>query len=60
MSLLIIFGGEENHKRQKERDELKKKLSDENGVKLVYINYWEDITPELVRHKIEEIQQLKA
>lgn len=49
-----IFGGKENFEKQKERDVLKKKLSDENGIKLVYINYWEDITAELIREKVEE------
>lgn len=48
-----IFGGENSFKRQKERDNLKMKLSKENGVKLVYINYWEDITPELIRERVE-------
>ena len=51
-----IFGGKENFEKQKERDVLKKKLSDENGIKLVYINYWEDITAELIRKKVEESQ----
>lgn len=44
-----IFGGKDNFEKQKKRDVLKKKLSDENGIKLVYINYWEDITAELIR-----------
>lgn len=48
------FGGEENHKRQVERDKLKKELSDTNGVHLVYVNYWEDIMPTLIRSKVEE------
>jgi len=48
------FGGEENHKKQKQRDQLKAELSKENGVKLVYINYWESITPELVKQRVEQ------
>ena len=48
------FGGAENFKQQQERDKLKAKLSKENGVKLVYINYWESITPDLVRQRVEE------
>ncbi|MCL2847553.1 MAG: hypothetical protein FWE13_02220 [Firmicutes bacterium] len=52
-----IFGGEKNFATQKERDELKLKLSKENDVKLVYINYWEDISLELIREKIERIKQ---
>lgn len=47
------FGGEENYNKQKERDKLKLLKSMENGVKLVYVNYWEDITPELIRKKVE-------
>ena len=49
-----IFGGQESFERQKTRDALKRKLSEENGVKLVYINYWDDITPELIKERIEE------
>ena len=48
------FGGIENFLKQHERDEIKAKRSIENGVKLIYINYWEDITPDLIRSKIEE------
>lgn len=48
-----IFGGQESFERQKTRDALKRKLSEENGVKLVYINYWDDITPELIKERIE-------
>ena len=43
-----FFGGLEAFKELQERDTLKAKLSIENGVKLVYINYWEEITPELI------------
>lgn len=35
------------YERQKQRDEEKVALSKANGIKLVYINYWEEITPEL-------------
>lgn len=48
-----FFGGKENYERQHERDLLKAKLSKENGVDLIYINYWEDITPDLIKNKIE-------
>ena len=47
------FGGEENFLKQKERDELKAKRSAAHGVKLIYVNYWEDLTPDLIRGKIE-------
>ena len=49
-----FFGGEEGYKKTFERDKLKRKLSEENGVKLIYINYWEDVNSELIRTKIEQ------
>ena len=50
------FGGKEAYERQKQRDEEKAALSKMNGIKLVYINYWEEITPELIRMKIEDAE----
>ena len=50
-----IFGGEEHFKDQVYRDRLKKELSDKNGVKLVYINYYEDISPDFIKSRIEEL-----
>ena len=50
-----FFGGEEGYKKTVERDKLKRKLSEENGIKLVYINYWEDVTIDLIKEKIESI-----
>lgn len=47
------FGGMDNFLKQQERDKLKAKLSEENGIRLIYVNYWEDITPELIKTKIE-------
>ena len=47
------FGGKEHFEKQQERDKLKAELSKENGVRLVYINYWEDITPALIRSRID-------
>ena len=49
-----IFGGEEGFKRQMERDQIKANLSKAHGVKLVYINYWEEISVELIKKKIDE------
>lgn len=49
-----IFGGRDSFEKQKERDSLKQQLSRENGVKLVYINYWEDITPDLIKKRVED------
>ena len=51
------FGGHEAFERQKQRDKEKATLSKANGIKLVYINYWEEITPELIRMKIEEVEK---
>ena len=52
------FGGEEHFARQVERDKLKKELSQENGIKLIYVNYWDDITPQTIREKIEKVLRL--
>ncbi len=48
-----IFGGEESFRRQKERDEIKQQLSQEHGIKLVYISYWDDITVNLIKERVE-------
>lgn len=48
------FGGKENFEKQQERDKLKAERSRENGIKLVYINYWESITPSLIKERVEE------
>ncbi len=48
------FGGQEAFERVQQRDKEKRMLSEAQGISLVYINYWEDVTPELVRSKIEE------
>ena len=50
-----FFGGEEGYKKTVERDKLKRKLSEENGIKLVYINYWEDVTIDLIKERIESV-----
>lgn len=56
-----FFGGEVSHEKQVERDRLKRQLSADNGVRLIYVNYWEDITPSLIREKIEKsLQQEKV
>jgi len=50
---IAFFGGEEAFNDLKKRDEQKKELSVKNGVTLVYINYWEEITETLIMEKIE-------
>lgn len=47
-----IFGGEEHFKNQVVRDKLKQELSRKNGVTLIYINYWEDISSDLIKDKV--------
>lgn len=49
-----IFGGEENFIKQQERDKLKKELSEKNNVELIYVNYWEDITTDLIKQKLKD------
>lgn len=46
------FGGKEHYEKQQERDKLKLELSNRNGIKLVYINYWDNITPDLIIERI--------
>ena len=48
------FGGKESFEKQQKRDEIKKYLSKKNKIKLIYVNYWEDITPKLILKKLEE------
>ena len=47
-----FFGGEEHFRDQVRRDKLKQKLSIENNVDLIYINYWENISIDLIKQKI--------
>ena len=49
-----FFGGQEHFEQQVKRDERKKWLSEQNGIKLVYINYDEDISEELIKQRVEE------
>ncbi len=51
-----IFGGETSYISQKARDELKRQLSMKNNIKLVYINYWEDISIRLIREKVNQLK----
>ena len=47
-----FFGGKSSFEKLKIRDKEKAALSSKNGIKLVYINYWEDITPELIIERV--------
>lgn len=53
-----FFGGKESFIELTQRDKEKAKLSIKNGVRLVYINYWEEITPSLVVERIESALKL--
>lgn len=50
-----FFGGAENYTQTVARDKLKQQLSEQNSIKIVYINYWEDINEELIKTKINEV-----
>ena len=47
------FGSQESFDRQKIRDNEKRILSEKHGIKLVYINFNENVTPELIKTRIE-------
>jgi len=49
-----FFGGEKHFQEQVARDRLKKKLSEENGVTLIYVNYDEDVSIELIKEKVAQ------
>lgn len=49
-----FFGGEEGFEQTQKRDREKISLSKEHGIKLVYINYWEEINESLLKTRIEE------
>lgn len=46
------FGGRQHFEAQRQRDILKKELSEQNGVTLIYINYNEDISKGLIIEKM--------
>lgn len=54
------FGGEEHFEEQRKRDDLKLKLSEENGIILIYVNYWEDITANLIKEKVVDAFKQKG
>ena len=54
-----FFGGKEGFEGLKMRDAEKMVLSKKHGVKLVYINYWEEVNEALVRRRIEDAIETK-
>ncbi|MDX5710309.1 hypothetical protein SIK47_04130, partial [Clostridioides difficile] len=49
-----FFGGNEALEKNKLRDKKKKKLCDENNVKIIYWNYDEPITTVVLKKKLKE------
>lgn len=49
-----IFGGKDHFESQVIRDKIKLQLSKDNGIALAYINYWEDISIDLIKKRVEE------
>lgn len=52
-----FFGGQKAFENTIQRDKLKKELSIQNNVHLIYINYWEDINEDLIKNKLAPIFQ---
>lgn len=50
-----FFGGQESFEKTIVRDKLKKELSEKNNIKLIYINYWENVSLSFIKEKIEKI-----
>ncbi|SFQ60977.1 hypothetical protein [Streptococcus equinus] len=48
-----FFGGEESYIKTVNRDKEKLKLSKENGISVIYFNYWESINKETLLKKLE-------
>ena len=49
------WGGRTSLEQVMQRDKRKKRLCDENNIKLVYIYYYEEVSRELVENKIKMI-----
>lgn len=47
-----FFGGKESFEDTKRRDKEKLKISVANGVNLIYVNYWEEISDELIKNRV--------
>ena len=52
-----FFGGKDGFEKQQWRDKQKLKLSIENHITLVYINYWDDLNIQLIQQRIKEAQR---
>ncbi len=49
-----FFGGEEGYKRNQERDARKLKLCKKSGISLIYFNYDEEVTEDLVKKRVDQ------
>jgi hypothetical protein len=49
-----LFGGEEGFARARERDELKRRLCEENGVTVVYVSHGEPLTLPYIRRRLQK------
>ena len=49
-----FFGGTDSFVKTQQRDKEKKELSEKHGIKLVYINFDEPITIDLIKSRVEE------
>ena len=49
-----LFGGEKAFEENKKRDQRKLELSKKNGIELIYIKYWEDVTVNLIKEKLDK------
>ena len=49
-----FFGGQKHFEEQTKRDEIKRNKSEENNIILIYVNYWEDISLDLIKNKVAE------
>lgn len=54
-----FFGGKEAFEKTQKRDKEKKELSEKHGIKLVYINFDEPITADLIKTRIEKAKENK-
>lgn len=50
---VAYFGGEQHFINQQERDAEKLRLSKKNGIQLIYISYWDNITSALIKQRVE-------
>ena len=50
-----FFGGEKSFKKVVERDKKKRLLCHNNNIKLIYVNYYEKVSVELVKEKLKNI-----